>query len=219
MPDNDVKIIKNLTGVVLVWGERPQIGKYGYILPFYDRHTFYVEHDVALPSLFYFDEECLVGQHLSLHASAIVNFTADLGGNRPKLKEVKFETFEAQHQEFLFCEDAIFPDLEKDWYETLHNPRNLSGQFLQKLLSLDFQQNDEPMKRGGFSFALELRLNEIVSGPLIYDKYQFAKIKLRKHTQLLLAITPQGSGLILLNRLLLEDAFYPTRTASRTQNI
>jgi Domain of Unknown Function (DUF1080) len=55
--------------------------------------------------------------------------------------------------------------------------------------------------------ALVKNLNQMISGPLIYDKSRFTGIALRAETQTLLAQNPQGRDLVHLNKLLLQDAF------------
>ena len=55
-------------------------------------------------------------------------------------------------------------------------------------------------------------LNQIISGPLIYDKARFAKAVLRFETEQLLKQNPRGQQLTRLNKLLLEDA-YPVELA------
>jgi hypothetical protein len=55
-------------------------------------------------------------------------------------------------------------------------------------------------------------LNQVISGPSIYDKARFSNIVLRPETQQLLRQSPQGLQLARLNKLLLEDA-YPRELA------
>ena len=64
--------------------------------------------------------------------------------------------------------------------------------------------------------ALVKNLNQVVSGPSVYDKVRFDKTALRSETEELLRQNPQGQQLARLNKLLIEDA-YPTvleRTSS-----
>ena len=55
-------------------------------------------------------------------------------------------------------------------------------------------------------------LNQIISGPSIYDKTRFSGITLRPETEELLKQNPHGQQLARLNKLLLEDA-YPAELA------
>jgi len=55
-------------------------------------------------------------------------------------------------------------------------------------------------------------LNQIISGPSIYDEYRFAEVEMRRETQDLINRAKQGDGMTRLNRLLLEDA-YPRQLA------
>ena len=50
-------------------------------------------------------------------------------------------------------------------------------------------------------------LNTLIGGPLIYAPKLFPQVKLRLVTARLLGLNPQGTALVLLNRLLLEDAY------------
>ena len=60
--------------------------------------------------------------------------------------------------------------------------------------------------------ALVKDLNQLISGPSIYDKARFANVILRPETAQLLKQNPGGQQLARLNKLLLEDA-YPTELA------
>jgi FHS family L-fucose permease-like MFS transporter len=55
--------------------------------------------------------------------------------------------------------------------------------------------------------ALAGDLNKLIGGPAIYDTNRFAGVTLSDTTKELLAKNPDGVGLVLLNRTLLEDAF------------
>jgi hypothetical protein len=56
--------------------------------------------------------------------------------------------------------------------------------------------------------ALDKNLNQIISGPSIYDKARFGEpIVLRPETRKLLKGNPHGQQLVRLNKLLLEDAY------------
>jgi Tat protein translocase TatC len=57
--------------------------------------------------------------------------------------------------------------------------------------------------------------NKIVAGDCIFDAQRFAGLTLRAEAQQLLAQQPQGSDLLRLNRLLLEDAFPKELSRSR----
>ncbi len=64
--------------------------------------------------------------------------------------------------------------------------------------------------------ALVKDLNQVISGPSIYEKARFSNITLRPETEELLKQNPHGQQLARLNKLLLEDG-YPgelTKTAS-----
>jgi hypothetical protein len=60
--------------------------------------------------------------------------------------------------------------------------------------------------------ALVKDLNQVISGPSIYDKARFSNIVLRADTEQLLKQDPRGQQLARLNKLLLEDA-YPDELA------
>jgi hypothetical protein len=60
--------------------------------------------------------------------------------------------------------------------------------------------------------ALVKDLNQVISGPSIYDKARFSNIALRPETEQLLQQNPRGQQLARLNKLLLEDA-YPAELA------
>jgi len=55
--------------------------------------------------------------------------------------------------------------------------------------------------------ALVKDLNQVISGPSIYDKARFSDIVLRPETEKLLHKNPSGQELARLNKLLLEDAY------------
>jgi hypothetical protein len=55
--------------------------------------------------------------------------------------------------------------------------------------------------------ALVKDLNQVISGPSIYDKARFSKIILRPETGQLLKQNPSGQPMARLNKLLLEDAY------------
>jgi hypothetical protein len=67
-------------------------------------------------------------------------------------------------------------------------------------------QTDQP------AAALAKALNEVLSGPSIYDRERFRGIVLRPETKQLLERNPSGYQLARLNKLLLEDA-YPSELA------
>ena len=60
--------------------------------------------------------------------------------------------------------------------------------------------------------ALVKDLNQLISGPSIYDKARFTNVVLRPETAQLLKQNPDGQQLARLNKLLLEDA-YPAELA------
>src|ERR1039457_1604306 len=55
--------------------------------------------------------------------------------------------------------------------------------------------------------ALMKDLNQVISGPSIYDRARFSSIALRPETEQLLRQNPRGQQLARLNKLLLEDAY------------
>jgi hypothetical protein len=55
--------------------------------------------------------------------------------------------------------------------------------------------------------ALVKDLNQVISGPSIYDKARFSSTILRPETEQLLEQNPRGQQLVRLNKLLLEDAY------------
>ncbi len=60
--------------------------------------------------------------------------------------------------------------------------------------------------------TLVKELNQVISGPSIYDKARFSKVNLRPETKQLLKRNPSGQQLARLNKLLLEDS-YPSELA------
>ena len=60
--------------------------------------------------------------------------------------------------------------------------------------------------------ALSKDLNEVISGPSIYDTARFSHVVLRPETAQMLQQNPRGQQLARLNKLLLEDA-YPAELA------
>lgn len=61
-------------------------------------------------------------------------------------------------------------------------------------------------------WSLVKDLNQVISGPSIYDKARFNNVALRSETEELLKQNPRGQQLARLNKLLLEDA-YPAEMA------
>ena len=55
--------------------------------------------------------------------------------------------------------------------------------------------------------ALAQDLNKLINGPSIYDQQRFSGVKLEQTTTDLLSSNPKGQSLVLLNRVLLEDAY------------
>src|ERR1700683_370421 len=55
--------------------------------------------------------------------------------------------------------------------------------------------------------ALITDINQVISGPSIYDKARFGNLVLRPETKQLLQQNPSGQQLARLNKLLLEDAY------------
>ena len=62
--------------------------------------------------------------------------------------------------------------------------------------------------------ALVHELNQIITGPSIYEEHRFVEVELRQHTRDLILRGPKGEELARLNRCLLEDA-YPRELASK----
>jgi hypothetical protein len=60
-------------------------------------------------------------------------------------------------------------------------------------------------------------LNQIISGPSIYDRARLGNVVLRPETEELLKQNPRGQQLVRLNKLLLEDA-YPAELAKTSSN-
>jgi preprotein translocase subunit SecF len=67
--------------------------------------------------------------------------------------------------------------------------------------------------------VLAKNLNRLIVGPLIYDPVRFHGVSLRPKTVELLKANPQGSDLILLNQMLLQDAFKDEITPRPGQSI
>jgi hypothetical protein len=66
----------------------------------------------------------------------------------------------------------------------------------------------------GLETMLVIDLEKLIAGPSLYDKSRFRGVKLRPETVALLQTNPNGSELIHLNRMLLEDA-YPLEIAKK----
>jgi transcriptional regulatory protein RtcR len=85
--------------------------------------------------------------------------------------------------------------------------------FLNDQMSSDFRtfvdtyQPSKGSKRKLIMFLVEL-FNKVVSGPAIFVSERFQEVNLKTDTKELLAKTPQGPDLVLLNRRLLENAYY-----------
>jgi predicted RND superfamily exporter protein len=62
--------------------------------------------------------------------------------------------------------------------------------------------------------ALARNLNRLIAGPLLYNPARFGSVALRPKTAELLKANPQGQDLILLNQMLLQDA-YPDEITPR----
>jgi predicted RND superfamily exporter protein len=67
--------------------------------------------------------------------------------------------------------------------------------------------------------VLAKNLNRLTAGPLIYDAARFQSVALRPKTAELLKAKPQGQDLILLNQMLLQDAYPDEITPSPGQSI
>ena len=106
---------------------------------------------------------------------------------------------------------------------TLAQKLNLRSDAVSAFLSgkLDAAAHEALVTRPGASpdpdkllSALARILNQTSAGPVIYEKGRFRTVDLRPETRKLLEQDPQGKKLVLLNRLLLEDA-YPREIAAR----
>ena len=64
--------------------------------------------------------------------------------------------------------------------------------------------------------ALVKQINQLISGPSLYDKARFAGVTLSPETEQLLHQNPSGQQLARLNKLLLEDAFSEIQKSSTT---
>ena len=88
-----------------------------------------------------------------------------------------------------------------------NDSRVTQSQLLNRLLLEDtdpefIMKSDCPLR-----VALAEELTRIMKGPAFFEAQRFAGVSLSAETQQLLAQSPQGGGLVRLNRCLLEDAF------------
>lgn len=204
MLENFAHEVELQSGVVLVWADRHQIGRYGYLTPL--RASGFGEKFV-----YFFDESSLIQPNEQIFPGAVVKYSIDSRTPRPTVEKIQLEKFELGNHELDFEEDDFLGSLEREWFGIVDNPKSPVAKHLNQLLSLDSSKYYGPGydrdRRGGFPSDLERRLNKAIGDPLQYDKYLFSKIKLRNQTKLLLSKKPKGLALRFLNRLLLEDAF------------
>lgn len=79
--------------------------------------------------------------------------------------------------------------------------------FIFNNLSESTQQSLKQNAGADLQTALAQDLNRIIDGPSIYDQQRFSGVKLEQTTTDLLSTNPKGQSLVLLNRVLLEDAY------------
>jgi SpoVK/Ycf46/Vps4 family AAA+-type ATPase len=120
----------------------------------------------------------------------------------------------------------IFPEktpIDKPWFfrcdfknagslrTKLRNTKDAVSQYIREQLSPDMQMMiSEPYETGAildFSKGLVDEMNKLIKSVHLFDKQLFSQVKLRGETKRLLEQNPEGEMLILLNRLLLEDAY------------
>jgi hypothetical protein len=94
----------------------------------------------------------------------------------------------------------------------LKDSADLVSQHLFGKLSADLQQQLRNFDPSGplsdsLKTALLTELNQLLTGPSLFDEQRFTQVQLRKETQALIAQNPAGKKLLQLNRLLIEDAF------------
>ncbi|HSY19738.1 MAG TPA: sugar MFS transporter [Candidatus Acidoferrales bacterium] len=90
--------------------------------------------------------------------------------------------------------------------QQLAHPTNAVATFVASQLS-DATRQLLNANSAGLTPALAGDLNQLINGPVIYDTNRFAGVSLSDTTKELVAKNPEGVGLVLLNRTLLEDAF------------
>ena len=200
----DIDKNEDQLGVVLVWNSRPVIGRYGYLTRFR-----YEGYDARL---FFFDEHSLANQDEPIAEGSLVHYQIEKGqaDDRTKAVNIQVEQF-VSHDPQLDFERSDFTSF------LILKTSDPIGRHLLEALSPEikrlFEWLDKEDDLADVPPELLKCFNTIISGPLLFDKDRFAKVKLRRLTQLLLEKKPQGGELRWLNRLLLEDAYPKSFTA------
>ncbi|MEK6321256.1 MAG: patatin-like phospholipase family protein [Acidobacteriota bacterium] len=102
----------------------------------------------------------------------------------------------------------------------LKDPANPVSQYLKPRID-DIRKASKPLQPDQNENALSpealtLALNEVLDGPSIYEEKRFAGVSLDAETRTLLGQKPTGSRLVVLNRLLLEQAYQAEITSFRS---
>jgi hypothetical protein len=185
-------------GVVLVLNSRPQIGRYGYVSP------------LGLTGfegcVFFFGESSLPSSDKRVVEGSLVHYRIEAVHGRPRVSDLHLEEFDSYDSRLDFTEHDILG--LRGFPSGIQNPScPVLRSIREKFSSGELEHLERDL--GAIWWAKDTiaeRLNSVIGGPLIYDKKLFAKVKLRRLTELFLKKKPENSGLRYLNRLLLEDA-------------
>ena len=98
------------------------------------------------------------------------------------------------------------------WARLLHQPEDPLSEWIQAMcsdrtISLLDRYDGSEAGRELFRSLLLTDLNRVLCGPPLYDPQRFARVKLTGPTQKRMNQNPRGEALILVNRMLLEDAY------------
>lgn len=194
-------------GVVILWVDRPLFGRYGYLVPYRGNNT---------QAISYFDKDSLVDSTEPITEGALVHYQTEgeQVDGRIKAVNIQVERFDLPQPQLDFREGEVlcFPKLNPNAPLGAHLINGLSPET--KTL-FDWYHKEI---RAEIPPELLKYLNTLIGGPLLFDQQRFAKIKLRRLTQLLLDKNPAGGELRWLNRLLLEDA-YPDSFFAKPENV
>ena len=86
-------------------------------------------------------------------------------------------------------------------------PKYLVSQFTNHTRNLLADYDGMTMPSSAFQEVIADELNRIIRKTGLYEKQRFQKVQLRQETQELLKLDPQDERIVLLNRMLIEDAF------------
>ena len=118
------------SGVVLVWADRPQIGRYGYLTPL--RASGFGENFI-----YFFDESSLIQPNEQIFPGAVIKYSIAPRTPRPKVEKIQLEKFELGNHELDFEDEDFSGSSEREWFGIVNNPKGPVAKHLHQLLSLD----------------------------------------------------------------------------------